>query len=287
MSYMLTFPFGLFAEEMEMLSLPSPGALPSPSSSLEPLPAALSTVAFLSPRLSFLSMPGSSLPSESYVPALPSVRDFGAPALPANRTKTENIMPSLGDWATVSPKNSLSLNTSPEEKKNRKKNLPGQKKIRILFGGGSMEPVEPRWQGILMWPVEGKVSSGFGPRGSHLHAGIDIPLASGTPIHAVMEGIVVASRVYNGYGNTVILDHGDDLQTLYAHCSKLLVKEGDVVTRGEVIAFVGNTGRSSTSHLHFGVLLAGVFRDPMAVLKRRTEDRFVEDSKNKPKTPKS
>jgi murein DD-endopeptidase MepM/ murein hydrolase activator NlpD len=125
---------------------------------------------------------------------------------------------------------------------------------------------------VLRWPVHGKISSGFGWRGAgtgrDLHEGIDIPVPRGTPLQAALPGVVSEARVYNGYGKTVILDHGSEIMTLYAHCSDIAVKPGEYVEAGQVIAYAGNTGRSTTSHLHFGVIVAGVFRDPALLLEK-------------------
>jgi murein DD-endopeptidase MepM/ murein hydrolase activator NlpD len=118
--------------------------------------------------------------------------------------------------------------------------------------------------------VRGEISSAFGWRGAGrrraLHEGIDIPVPRGTPVQAALPGVVSEARAYNGYGNTVILDHGFGTKTLYAHCSKITVKGGEYVEAGQIIAYAGNTGRSTTSHLHFGVIVAGVFRDPALLL---------------------
>lgn len=151
-------------------------------------------------------------------------------------------------------------------------------KKEVIFGDCSMVPVDPALYAMLAWPVRGKISSGFGPRGSgtrvRMHQGVDIPVPSGTPVQAAKAGTVLEARVYNGYGNTVILDHGDGVQTLYAHCSELAVKEGDAVQLGQVIAYAGDTGRATTSHVHFGVMLSGTFRDPAGLLKSKP-DQFV------------
>jgi murein DD-endopeptidase MepM/ murein hydrolase activator NlpD len=124
---------------------------------------------------------------------------------------------------------------------------------------------------LLLWPVRGKISSGFGWRGSGkhraMHEGIDIPVPRGTPVQAALSGVVAEARVYNGYGKTVILDHGDETRTLYAHCSKIAVKQGEYVEAGQIVAYAGSTGRSTTPHLHFGVIVRGVFRDPVTLLK--------------------
>jgi len=101
---------------------------------------------------------------------------------------------------------------------------------------------------------------------SALHSGLDFPADVGTPIVAAAGGVVVVSEHHPAYGNVVEVDHGNDLITRYAHSSRVLVKKGDVVRRGQKIAEVGTTGRSTGPHLHFEVLVAGVPQDPMKFL---------------------
>ncbi|MDO9436128.1 M23 family metallopeptidase [Hydrogenophaga sp.] len=118
-------------------------------------------------------------------------------------------------------------------------------------------------------PVENTaVGSRFGFRidpitgRSALHTGLDFPAEPGTPILAAAGGVVVVQEFHAAYGNMVEIDHGNDLITRYAHSSKVLVKKGDIVKRGQKIAEVGTTGRSTGPHLHFEVLVAGVPQDP-------------------------
>ena len=125
----------------------------------------------------------------------------------------------------------------------------------------------------LNWPVQGLITSGYGPRGRAMHRGIDIPVPTGTPIVAAASGVVEASRTFNGYGYAVIIDHKDGLRTLYAHCSRLAVSKGDQVERGQVIAYAGNTGDSTTPHLHFEVMLRGAHRDPVVYLKEKQQQQ--------------
>lgn len=125
--------------------------------------------------------------------------------------------------------------------------------------------------GILRWPlrVAGRISSGFGPRtsptagASSYHKGIDIAVPSGTPIVAAETGTVVTATYSASAGNYVMLSHGNRLYTVYMHCSKLAVKEGDFVKKGAVIAYVGSTGISTGSHLHFGVSKNGTYVNPL------------------------
>lgn len=123
-------------------------------------------------------------------------------------------------------------------------------------------------------PIEGaSMTSNFGYRidpfsGTHsMHEGVDFSAPIGTPILASASGKVVKAENEAGYGNTVDLDHGNGLVTRYAHASKLLVKEGDLVVRGQPVAEVGNTGRSTAPHLHFEVRLNGVPQNPTKFLK--------------------
>ena len=122
-------------------------------------------------------------------------------------------------------------------------------------------------------PVQGgNVGSAYGWRidpftgRSALHTGLDFQSDMGTPILAAAGGVVVASEMHPQYGNMVEVDHGNDLITRYAHASKLLVKKGDLVKRGQKLAEVGTTGRSTGPHLHFEVLVQGVQQDPRKFL---------------------
>jgi murein DD-endopeptidase MepM/ murein hydrolase activator NlpD len=124
-------------------------------------------------------------------------------------------------------------------------------------------------------PVAGPVGSGFGfrtdpitGRGA-LHMGLDFPADVGTPIVAAAGGVVINTEVHAAYGNMVDIDHGSGLVTRYAHASKLLVKTGDLVKRGQAVAQVGNTGRSTGPHLHFEVLVDGVPQNPARFLAGR------------------
>jgi murein DD-endopeptidase MepM/ murein hydrolase activator NlpD len=118
----------------------------------------------------------------------------------------------------------------------------------------------------FIWPVNGAVVSGFGWRGSRMHEGIDITASSGTPIWAAAAGTVIWASWRGGYGNCVVLDHGNGLATLYAHASAILVGVGQSVGQGETIALVGSTGNSSGPHLHFEVRVNGTAVDPLGYL---------------------
>ena len=99
-----------------------------------------------------------------------------------------------------------------------------------------------------------------------MHTGLDFPAEPGTPILAAAGGVVLSAEPHPQYGLLVELDHGNGLVTRYAHTSKMLVKPGDLVKRGQAIAAVGNTGRSTGPHLHFEVLVEGVQQNPARFL---------------------
>ncbi len=102
---------------------------------------------------------------------------------------------------------------------------------------------------------------------SALHEGLDFPANVGTPIYSAAGGVVVSQEVHPQYGNLIEIDHGNDLLTRYAHISRGFVKKGDLIKRGQKIAEVGNTGRSTGPHLHFEVLVRGVAQDPQKFLR--------------------
>ena len=112
-------------------------------------------------------------------------------------------------------------------------------------------------------PTSGTISSRFGNRSRDNHKGIDIAGPQGTPIKAAAAGKVIYSGYStNGFGNHVIISHGNGVQTLYAHCSSLSVQEGQSVSAGTLIGKMGSTGRSTGSHLHFEIRVNGVAQDP-------------------------
>lgn len=112
-------------------------------------------------------------------------------------------------------------------------------------------------------PVQGMLTSGFGVRRRDNHKGLDISNSMGTPIRAAAAGTVTYAQ-YNsgGYGNLVIISHGNGVQTYYGHCSKLYVTQGQTVSQGEVISAMGSTGISTGSHLHWEVRINGVAQNP-------------------------
>lgn len=125
--------------------------------------------------------------------------------------------------------------------------------------------------GRFVWPVPHfyRVSSHFGPRGRKHHDGIDIPAPRGTPIVAADTGVVIYSdNGIRGYGNMIVIAHGDDIFTVYAHNRKNKVDKGERVDKGQVIGLVGNTGRSTGPHLHFEIRVKNKVRNPAQFLSK-------------------
>ena len=132
-------------------------------------------------------------------------------------------------------------------------------------GAGSTGTGQPSAAGFI-WPCDGVVVSGFGMRWGRMHEGIDIGCAYGTPNRAAASGTVIYSGWLGGYGNLIVVDHGNGLSTAYAHASTLLVGVGQSVSQGETVSLVGSTGNSSGPHLHFEVRVNGQAVDPLFYL---------------------
>jgi len=124
----------------------------------------------------------------------------------------------------------------------------------------------------LAWPLEGTITSGFGPRthpvtgADDFHYGIDIDSQEGTTIFAPYKGTVVTAEERGDWGLAVIIDHGRGMRTFYAHCQSILVYVGDRVNTGDAIATVGQSGLCTSPHLHFEVIRSGERVDPLLVL---------------------
>ncbi|MBO6289747.1 MAG: M23 family metallopeptidase [Alphaproteobacteria bacterium] len=129
------------------------------------------------------------------------------------------------------------------------------------------------WRNGFIEPIEGRISGHFGnqrifngvPKSPH--TGVDIAAPEGTPVKASGDGIVILSgKDYFYTGNMVVIDHGQSLQTIYAHLKSAVVKEGDIVSKGDVIGYVGKTGRATGPHLHWGASLNNVRFRPHSLL---------------------
>lgn len=162
-----------------------------------------------------------------------------------------------------------------EYEKAKKAEKEANNQIEKLLAERQKSENQQYWGGDFIWPVPKnitRISSYFGWRilwgRSDYHLGIDIPAAAGTNIYASNGGTVVTATYHYSYGYYVLIDHGGGFATLYAHNSRLLVKAGDVVEQGDVIAKMGTTGSSSGNHLHFEVRKNGKVQNPLNYVKR-------------------
>lgn len=143
--------------------------------------------------------------------------------------------------------------------------------------GGIYHHYAYRWQFHTepsLWPVNGVVRSAFGERSDPFsgegafHTGIDLAAPKGTPVHATADGVIESAGWSGDYGKLVVIDHGNGLQTYYAHLSQCLVVPGQEVERGQVIALSGRTGRATAPHMHYEVRLHGTPVNPYKYLAR-------------------
>ncbi|MBP1715372.1 MAG: Murein hydrolase activator NlpD precursor [Deltaproteobacteria bacterium] len=163
-----------------------------------------------------------------------------------------------------------SVPLSPKERRDLETSLESEERTlapNILIPS---EKEKPPWYGKeldLIWPIQGKINSPYGPRGKSFHDGIDIASPSYQEVKAAMDGEVILARSSaTGYGNVVVLRHTPGLTTIYGHMSVIIAKEGDSVRQGQAIGGVGSTGRSSGPHLHFELRNNGKPLDPMPIL---------------------
>lgn len=126
-----------------------------------------------------------------------------------------------------------------------------------------------------IWPVPGWLSSGYGTRrdpftgGQDFHPGLDISADYGQPVHATADGTVASAAANGSYGNLVVIDHGYGLSTRYGHLSRFAVTPGQQIHRGDVIGYVGSTGRSTSPHLHYEILVNDRLTNPLRLLAGR------------------
>jgi murein DD-endopeptidase MepM/ murein hydrolase activator NlpD len=131
-----------------------------------------------------------------------------------------------------------------------------------------------------LWPIMGPITSGFGQREDPIlgngegefHTGIDIGAPNGLPIRATGDGIVKTAEMASGYGREVVIDHGHGVETVYGHMSGFAVTEGQTVVRGEVIGYVGHSGRTTGSHLHYEVRIHSTPVNPHKYLRMTLAD---------------
>jgi len=144
---------------------------------------------------------------------------------------------------------------------------------------------KPPWQGKeldIIWPIQGKINSPFGPRGKRLHAGIDIASPSYQEVKAAMDGEVILARNSNtGYGKVVVLRHDLGFSTIYGHMNVIIAREGESVRQGQAIGGVGSTGRSTGPHLHFEIRHDGRPMDPSPLMPMTIEELLQKTSQRK------
>ncbi|MFN2586995.1 MAG: murein hydrolase activator EnvC [Actinomycetota bacterium] len=138
-------------------------------------------------------------------------------------------------------------------------------RIRANSAAAAVKALGTSSQGFI-WPLNGAVTSYYGPRWGSMHTGLDIDGTTGQPVVASKAGVVIMASSYSGYGNAVIVDHGGGIQTLYAHLSSFAVSNGQSVSQGQTVGAVGCTGSCTGDHLHFEVRVNGSPVDPLDYL---------------------
>jgi murein DD-endopeptidase MepM/ murein hydrolase activator NlpD len=149
-----------------------------------------------------------------------------------------------------------------------------------LFGGGLGGDQDAASYIPSLWPIMGPITSGFGQREDpvlgngegEFHTGVDIGAPNGLPIRATGDGTVTTAEMANGYGREVVIDHGHGVETLYGHMSGFAVIAGQSVVRGEVIGYVGHSGRTTGSHLHYEVRIHNTPVNPHKYLRMTLAD---------------
>jgi murein DD-endopeptidase MepM/ murein hydrolase activator NlpD len=138
------------------------------------------------------------------------------------------------------------------------------------------------------WPVNGRLMGGYGERSDPfsgegaMHTGVDISAPQGTPVHVTADGVVIHAGWNGGYGRCVIVDHGNNYQTWYAHLSRMDVIEGQEIRQGEILGEVGTSGRSTGSHLHYEVRIGSTPVNPYRFLERKSTLRVAVTSREFP-----
>ena len=133
-------------------------------------------------------------------------------------------------------------------------------------------PSTPLWNGPFLRPVPGEVVGPFGQRSiindqpRSPHSGVDLKGERGAPVRAINHGQVVLTDDHFFTGLTVVMDHGGGIQSMYFHLNRIAVQKGQVATKGQIIGFVGSTGRATGPHLHWGIRMNGARIDPLLLL---------------------
>jgi murein DD-endopeptidase MepM/ murein hydrolase activator NlpD len=161
-------------------------------------------------------------------------------------------------------------------------------RVTRALGGGPSPTFTDDWtlfaDAPSIWPVEGRVGSSFGQREDPIngegafHAGIDIDAPYGTPVRAAADGDIAEANFGSGYGREIVIDHSHDLRTLYGHLSAIAVVPGQHVTRGQIIGYVGQSGRATGPHLHYEVRIHKAPVNPHKYLRTTFEQASLADS---------
>jgi lipoprotein NlpD len=172
---------------------------------------------------------------------------------------------------------------SPREKNDLERSLRTEEKpipAEPPPGAGRQRPPSPGRELDLIWPIQGKINSPFGPRGKNLHRGIDIASPSYQEVKAAMDGeVILARNSLSGYGNVVVLRHDAGFSSIYGHMNVIIAKEGEAVRQGQAIGGVGSTGKSTGPHLHFELRRQGRPLDPLPLLPMTIEELLEKASK--------
>jgi lipoprotein NlpD len=178
---------------------------------------------------------------------------------------TELVVPVAAEATEIVPDAPIAAGARPDRLP-----LRAQKADASTGSGATAQPVRSSTlspaSGSLDWPLHGVLYARFGKKGRERHDGIDLAAPLGTPVHTAKAGRILYAGEQNGYGLVAIVDHGEGLLTLYAHNRDLRVKTGQRVRERQVIATVGESGRTSGPHLHFEVRAQGMPVDPLSYL---------------------
>jgi murein DD-endopeptidase MepM/ murein hydrolase activator NlpD len=178
----------------------------------------------------------------------------------------------VGSAATAAPSTQQRIVPGGGPTKTVNRGLPGEDASQRRHVTGDNSAGGPRHRAVTalraQWPVRGPITSEFGPRRAFagFHSGIDIGADSATPCRIAAAGTVIFAGWRNGYGKTIIVDHGDGIHTLYAHLSRIVVSRGQRVGQGAVLGSTGTTGHTSGPHLHYEILVNGRSVDPAPYL---------------------
>ena len=194
---------------------------------------------------------------EAWIAELYAVKDLGSYTITdikqdySTITSTETLAKKIADVTTEKEKEEQERKAAQEAAK--------KKKYQVTSRGSSLPRVSS-----YAFPLKSYsyVSSEYGARWGTTHTGIDFAAPAGTHIYSWRSGTVTFAGWSGGYGNFIIVDHGDGFVTRYAHCSKIAVTKGQTVSQGQVIGYVGTTGNSTGNHLHFEVKVNGNFVNP-------------------------